>query len=109
MSLKQKNSLFIDDTSKFELFLKTREIQQVSLALQNVTRLPKRQRELWLKENGAFLAEEFDIFINNSNMTFEGLSMDEETLNLSRDLVLSLKEALSTVQGMLHKQVELDS
>ncbi len=98
-----------DESAKFHLFLKTREVQHLAQALRKVTILPHHQREDWLEENGDFLAEEFDEYINNAGMTFEGLTIDEETLELSRDLVFSLREALTTVEGMLHTSGELES
>lgn len=109
MTQLRKRKLHSDESAKFKLFLRTREIQQITQALHQVLRLPKEQRDTWVAENGEFLAEEFESFIDSSSMTFEGLVLDDETLELSRDLVLSLREALSTVQGMLHSSEELES
>jgi hypothetical protein len=109
MGVKHKTSLFTNESAKFNLFLRAREIKHLTTALHQVTRLPKKQRDVWVEENGQFLADEFEDFISASNMTFEGLTIDEETVELSRNLVFSLKEALTTVQGMLHVPAELES
>ena len=109
MPSKSTVAVITDDSSKFELYLKTREIKQIYKTLRKIMLMPKLEREAWLDEHGSVVAQGFDNFIDSSNVALDNLSLDTETLELSRDLVLHLRDSLTMVHGFLLEEPELES
>ena len=108
MPYRPKLTVFDEESAKFELFLKAHEIKQINQVLRQVMRLPKAARERWLRECGEFVAEGFDSFIDESNEVLDGLQLDSESMILSKDLVVTLRESLNMVHGIL-QEPELES
>lgn len=96
-------------SAKFNLFLKAHELKEVSKILEQVLLLPQDQRNAWVEENGEMLSEAIDIFVQDSNLTLEEVTMDSETLELSKELVLSLRDTMNIIQGILFDRQKLAS
>lgn len=77
--------------------------------LEQVLLFPQDQRNAWVEENGEMLSEAIDIFVQDSNLTLEEVTMDTETLELSKELVLSLRDTMDIIQGILFDRQKLSS
>ncbi len=91
----------IPQASKFNLYLKTQEMKELARVLQYVSALPKRQRNAWAKEHATLIQQAVDFFVQESNATLAELSLDAEVIELSKELVTSLRDAVDMAQGIL--------
>ncbi|MEX0895864.1 MAG: hypothetical protein WDZ94_02905 [Patescibacteria group bacterium] len=96
-------------STKFNLYLKTRELKAVSEVVRQVLILPKLERQSWVEEHGDWLQDAFDTCLQESNLTLEEISLDEETMELSQELVISLRDTMSMVNGILIESEQLPS
>lgn len=99
----------VDSSSKFRLFLKNREIQQIKALLHHVLHLSSHDRSLWIEEYGEFVNQAFDALVDDSNLVLDELPFDDEVLELSHELVTSLRDALQLMEGILGDQQQLVS
>lgn len=98
-----------DVSKKFKLFLKVREIKGIRKILQEVEQLPFQERESWIEEYGDMINSAIDDFVDDSTISFDNIFGDDETLNLSQELVTTLKDTIETVEGMLYPDSQLES
>lgn len=103
------NSANSNSANKFNLYLKNHEIQQINQVLQEVLLLPQDEREDWISKNGEIVQSAFDTFIDDSNVVLENLSMDEEVIDLSQELIVSLRDTIEIVDSILSEKDFLDS
>lgn len=89
--------------SKFDLLLRTRELAQLEDLLKQIYTYSLDERQAWVEANGDFLALAYEQFISDASQTLQDLSMDDETLKLSRDLVMSLRETGELLDGLVAK------
>lgn len=94
---------------KFNLYLKTHELKEVSKILESVALLPEKERKAWAEEHGEMLNRALDSFVQASNETLSDLTMDEETLQLSKELILSLRDTVDMAHGILFERTKLTS
>ena len=106
MSVRTRFSLTdtINSSAKFNLFLKTHEIQEIQKVLRHVMLMPAAERLAWVEENGEIIQAAFDTFIDDSNLVLDDMLHDDETLELSQELVISLKKALAAVDNILTQE-----
>jgi len=111
MSVKTRYSLTdtVTSSTKFNLFLKTHEIREIQKVLSHVMLLPPKRRVNWVEENGEIIQAAFDSFIDDSNMVLDDMMIDDEALELSQQLITSLKNALSIVENILSEDQTLQS
>lgn len=96
-------------SAKFDLYLKSRELKEVSKILEQVLLLPTEQRELWVQENGELISEAVDTYIQDSSSALDGIALDPEMMELSKELVLSLRDTMDIIQGILFDRPKLAS
>ena len=89
------------DEIKFDIYLRTREIKELGDLLRDILILPKGQRNDWLHENGEIMSHSIDSFIDDSNFALKGIALDDEMIQLSGDLVNSLRDTLNIMQTVL--------
>lgn len=106
MSVRTRFSLTdtVSNSTKFNLFLKTHEIQEIQKVLRHVMLMPVSERLAWVEENGEIIQAAFDTFIDDSNVVLDDMLVDDETLELSQELVVSLKNALAAVETILTQE-----
>lgn len=112
MGIKTQFSLTSDtlnQSTKFNLYLKTHEVKQINSVLKNIMMMQRDQREEWILENGELVQSAFDTFIDDSNVVLENLNLDDETIELSQELVVSLRDTMQTVESILTDEYLLDS
>ncbi|MBP7875980.1 hypothetical protein KA012_03215 [Candidatus Woesebacteria bacterium] len=95
--------------TKFDLVLRNRELQQLEELLKQIYTYSSGERKAWVQENGNFLSIAFEQFISDASQTLQNMSMDGETLSLSRDLVMSLRETGELLDGLVAKGQRLRS
>ncbi len=95
--------------TKFDLAMRTRELQQFEVLLKQVYTYSTDERKAWVRANGDFLSFAFEQFISEASHTLQDLSLDDETLNLSRDLVMTLRETGELLDGLVLKGQRLRS
>ncbi len=103
---KKINLFFNDDETpmndvKFDLFLKTREVKQISHSLQKVLTMRRDQRVAWINENGEMINQLLDNFLEDSALILDGAQLDLEGQNLSVEFMKNLREALNIISNLL--------
>lgn len=96
-----------DNQDKFSLFLKTREIKQLTKALEKIMVLPAHERRKWFREHGELIQTSFDNMIDDSNNLFEDIRLDDEMMELSQDLIVSLREAVYLLEHLTQDSQQL--
>lgn len=110
-----KSSLLIPHTSreipsqKFLLYLKVKEIKALNRALETVLSQSVLQQREWAESYGVIFDEALNSFIEDSNVILEKVSMEDEVLTLSEELVTHLKQAVQHIDFLLSEQQELES
>ena len=82
-------------------------MKQIEEVLRGVIILPEPERQAWVVENGALMSAAFESFIEDSNLTLEEMNFDMESLELSKELVTSLRDTMNIVQGILSEKQTL--
>lgn len=88
---------------KFDLYVKSREIQQISNSLKRLMLLPAEQRQTWLDENEGMVAELMDSFMDDSVLAMDGLQLDKESMDLSVKLVTEMRNAMDMIHRMFSR------
>lgn len=96
-------------SKKFKLYLKVREIKGIQKILNDIEQLPLGDREEWIEEYGDMINTALDEFVDDSSFSFENIFTDDETLALSQELVVTLRDTIQTVEGMLYPDTLLES
>lgn len=85
---------------KFDLSLKTREAEQVAGFIKELQALPATERQAWLDSNGQTVDQALQMFADKATATLDGMQLDGETMTMTMELVKSLREVVSTLQGL---------
>jgi hypothetical protein len=93
-----------DDDSeelKFDLYLLTREIKQISDSLQNVSILPKAKQQAWVKENRSQLHKLMDGLVKETMELFDGMEFDKDTLSESISCMTELRSLMTQLHNIM--------
>lgn len=96
-------------TSQVLLLIRTRELGALRGLLLHLHRLPPKERTFWLEENADTLTRAFSLFVEASNRTLDQIGIDDESLELSYELVSGLKETEHMVEEILGDEHQLRS
>ncbi len=94
---------------KFTLYLKAHELKEISKVLEGVLSMPNKKRRAWADENSEIINKALDSIVQESNATLSELSFDDETLQLSKDLIVSLRDTVDMFHGLLYESKKLSS
>jgi len=97
-----------DDEIKFHLFLKSRELKQISLALQRVMLKEKSERQAWVEENQKIIENLVKVFSEDSSLSLDAMSMDDEAAVLSLELADNLKKTISIINTLFYGVEDLE-
>lgn len=86
---------------KFDLFVKSREIKQISQSLEKISLLSEEEQREWINEHETILLDLMNSFMDDSILAMDGLQLDKESMDLSVELVSQLRDAMSSIQKML--------
>jgi len=89
-----------DDSVRFDLYLKNRQLKELEEVLQHIAALPDKEQRKWIDDNADIIHQGFDNFVDDSNNVLQRVTFDSETLELSEDLVVSLRDVLNLVQSL---------
>jgi hypothetical protein len=89
------------DEVKFDLYLKIREIKQISGFLQKILLLTRDRRSIWLKENEDMVNQLMDSFLTDSTLALDGMQLDSEAMKMSVELMASLKNVFNILQTVV--------
>ena len=92
------------DEIKFDIFLRTREVKELGSVLRELSLMPQSKKSRWLKDNGEVVQAGMDDFLDDSKLVLQGVSLDEEMVQLSGDLVSSMQETLSVMHAVFQDQ-----
>lgn len=94
---------------KFNLYLRSREMRQVVLYLEKVMLKKKSERDVFVNENRASIESLMKVFVDDSNLSLEGMQMDQESANLSMQLAIDLRKSISLINALFYGVVGLSS
>jgi len=89
-----------NDSVRFDLYLKNRQLKELEVVLKRIVDMPDKEQQEWIEENADIIHQGFDNFVDDSNNVLQRVSFDSETLELSEDLVVSLRDVLNLVQSL---------
>ncbi len=101
-----KNSPFManvqnSDEVAFDLYLKNRELKQINSFLREISLWDRQIRLSWLADNQDVLDQLVDSFMEDSSLVFHGIKLQGEALQLSVELVTSLREAMTVIRSLV--------
>ena len=94
---------------KFTLYIKKKEIHAMTSVLEKALSLPLNQRQVWTEEHGEFIQSALDAFVDESTAIFDTVVLDEETLGLSENIIVLLREALRKADAVFAEYEQLNS
>lgn len=95
VSLQEKNAI------KFDIYVKLRELKQIGEGFKQLSGLPETDRISWLTEHESFLSEMMDSFLNETMGTIDGVALDSETLELSVELVSTMRDTMNIMHHVM--------
>jgi len=105
------NSVSVEDRAnlKFNLYLRSREIKQIVFYLEKVMLKKKSERDSFINENRSIIESLMKIFVESSNLTLEGMQLDQESVQLSMQLAVDLRKSISLINALLYSGIGLAS
>jgi lipid II:glycine glycyltransferase (peptidoglycan interpeptide bridge formation enzyme) len=86
---------------KFDLYVKNRELQQIAQSFRSIMLLPPKQRKKWTEQYQDLIEDLMDSFTDDSLLAMDGIQLDDESMDLSTELVSNLKTTMNIIQDML--------
>ena len=103
-SLLNSNSI---PSLKSDLFLKINQIKGMLDELEKVMLLPKKKKDKWVNQNYAFLQELMDEYLDDSEMVFEGITLDSQSRELAVEYVTNLRDMITIMKSILQGKNQL--
>lgn len=97
----------LDQEVKFDLFVQSRRVKQISTALDKMFFDSQNANTLWLKQNQEFINELLEELLEESLLVLDGVKVDGESLDLSMKLVNDIYRSLAVVQQMTEAEASL--
>jgi hypothetical protein len=88
---------------KFGLYLKAHELQQARQLLETVQHFAPADRQAWLSDHEELVAQVIDGVVNDAAEALDGLHLDKETMKLSMDFVINLREMVNAFQHITYQ------
>lgn len=94
---------------KFDLYRKEKEIREISRILRNLSLKGTDEHREWLQENEELVSDLAEEFVDESLYKLDGAQLDSETLELSVQVMTSLRETLGLFQAIISSDRELEA
>jgi len=96
--------VLIEDSAdlKFDLYLRSREMKQIVAYLEKVMLKKKNERDLFVAENKVFIDSLMKTFVDDSNLTLEGMQLDQESAQMSVQLAMDLRKSISLINALFY-------
>jgi len=88
---------------KFDLYLRLREVRAISAQLEKITRKDDSKRQEFVKENRIFLESLMGLMVQDSNLSLEGIRLDQEAAELSMQLAIDLRQTLAMINHLFYE------
>lgn len=89
--------------SHLQLVVRHREISAFRDVLRQVRQMPLKQKQKWLDANAEAMQSAFSIFVDVSERTLDEMLKNNENMELSYQLVTTLREAEALVAEVFHQ------
>lgn len=99
--------LFSNESVKFELYLLTRKLNQLSESMQSIVLLPKKEQKAWVKANESQLTQLLETTAAEVLSVFDGMELSEENLEEAMNCMTQLRYLMDTINTVLHQQGKL--
>ena len=90
-----------NEAFKFDLFLMTREIKQITDSLRLVTLMPKNKQKTWVKDNQQLLHKFMDTLTHDMFNVLDEMSLDQDVIQETIFCVTELRELVNTLNGLM--------
>lgn len=87
---------------KFNLFLRAREVQQIVSYLEKIMLKKKSERDLFVSENRNTIESLMKVFVQDSNLSIEGMQLDGEAAALSVQMAMDLRKSISLINALFY-------
>lgn len=86
---------------KTDLFIRINHMDKMSVELRKVLALNLTARKKWSKQNGKFLRQVMDEFLQDSTIALEAVDGDDQAMSLSVEYVSKLRDVMSIITNLL--------
>ncbi|HQM15813.1 MAG TPA: hypothetical protein PLM16_01250, partial [Candidatus Woesebacteria bacterium] len=87
--------------TKFDLYVQSRKVQQLTIALDKFVTSLSKNPSSWLIENQELIEQFLDDALSEAMLVLDGMQLDEEGVKLSISLMGDIRRALSVVEQMV--------
>lgn len=94
-------------TLKSDLFSSVIKIQALNKELEKILQLPSNKRENWIDQNTDVLEQMMQELSTDSTIVLDGISGDDQEVNLSVEYISSLRDAMNTLSSILYRNNKL--
>jgi hypothetical protein len=88
---------------KFDLYLRLREVKQISQQLEKIAKKSELERSTFVEENKIFLESLMNLMLQDSNLSLEGIRLDQEAAELSMQLAMDIRQTLSMINHLFYE------
>lgn len=98
------NSISVESSEdlKFNLFLRAREVGQIVSYLEKLMLKKKSERDLFVSENRNTIESLMKVFVQDSNLSIEGMQLDSEAAALSVQMAMDLRKSISLINVLFY-------
>ncbi len=87
---------------KFNLYLRAREVRQIVVYLEKLMLKKKSERDLFVSENRNTIEALMKVFVQDSNLSIEGMQLDNEAAALSVQMATDLRQSISLINALFY-------
>lgn len=98
-----------DQETKFDLYVQSRKVKQITLALDHFSQHLTDERSSWLLEDREFVGQLVDELLDDSLLALDGIQLDSEGVELSVGLISEVRKALTIVEQIVDSDLVGDN
>jgi hypothetical protein len=87
--------------TKFDLFVQSRRVKQISSALDKIMFHAQNKESLQMMQDQEFVSELLDELLDDSLLVLDGVQLDGETMDMSMKLMSDIKRAIGVLQQVV--------
>lgn len=90
------------DAVKFDLYLRLREVKQIAQQLEKIAHKNQIERQVFVEENKIFLESLMNLMAQDSNLSLDGIRLDQEAATLSMQLARDIRQTLAMINHLFY-------
>lgn len=94
---------------KFDIYLKNRQVTELVKIMEDVLLWPKSARKKWVKKFSPHITDMLDDFLEETVITFDGVSLDQELITLFAEFTKNLQTVTEQVEGVVGANQPIDA